>query len=244
MNEYMPPEVQALKHEIGLIPAGDIEFLYKLSDAKSGSVFFCGHVGYSMNTILHEIDLLEIVPYRDRAIRAGDVVIFLHPEGSHCITHRVVSITPEGISTRGDNNYGVDPWLLQPADVAGQVVAAQRRQKRRKIAGGTAGQLLAHIIHTRRYLNRSVTRLLSPAYQLLVRHGTVRRLLPSRFKPSVIASRTGDRLYLRLLMGRRIVGTYNSNLRQWDINRPFRLFVDESSLPGTQEIEADQRTPN
>ncbi len=244
MNEYMPPEVQTLKDKVGLIPAGDIEFLYKLSGAKPGSVFFCGHIGSSMNPTLCEIDLLEVVPYGGRSIRAGDVVIFARPEGSHCIVHRVVSIAPEGIRTRGDNSRDVDIWLLQPADVAGRVIAAQRGQKRRKIAGGNAGQLFARLIYIRRYLNRGISRLLSPIYHYLAHCGVLRHLLPSRFKPRVVVSQADDGVHLQLLLGRRIVGKYNSRLRQWLIYRPFRLFVDESSLPGALEIEADQRTPN
>jgi len=234
MNEYIAPEARFLKDKSGLISVGDIEFLRKLSDGKSGSVFFCGHIGSSMNPTLCEMDLLEIVPYGDKPIRAGDVVIFACPGGDQFIIHRVISITSDGIRTCGDNNSVIDPWLLQSVDVFGKLIAAQRGQKRRKIIGGSAGRLLFYLIYTRRWLKRNILQLLKPIYYYLVRHGTVRRLLPFRLKPRIIIPKNG---YPRLLLGRRIVGKYDARLCQWYIQHPFRLFVDESLLPGAREIE-------
>ena len=89
-----------------------------------------------MNPTIGERDLLEIAPYDKRTIRVGDVILFQPPEGGQPVVHRVVDILPKGIRTCGDNNTHIDPYLLQSTDIIGQVVAAWRGQKRRKIVGG------------------------------------------------------------------------------------------------------------
>jgi hypothetical protein len=38
------------------------------------------------------------------------------------------------------------------------------------------------------------------------------------------------RTFLKLVMGRRVVGSVNDVLREWHIRRPFRRFVDEQTL--------------
>lgn len=196
---------------------------------------FCAYEGSSMNPTLRDLDLLEMVPYDKRAIRVGDVIFLRPPEGDQPIVHRVVRVTPEGIRTRGDNRTGDDPWFLLPADITGQVVAAWRGQKRRKVAGGRAGRLVAHLTRWQRALERRLSPLLRPIYRFLTRGGIVRRLLPSRFNPRVVIFQANGRGHLWLLLGGRVVGRYDAQQRQWQIQRLFRLFVDESALPGARE---------
>lgn len=190
-----------------------------------------------MNPILEELDLLEIVPYSDRPVRVGDVILCLPPEGGKPVVHRVVRVTQEGIRTRGDNSTTDDPWLLQPTHITGRVVAAWCGQKRRKIAGGRAGWVLAHLTGWGRAFDQSVSSLLRPIYRSIARCGIVRHVLPTRLRPRVAVFQANGRSYLQLLLGRRVVGRYDARQRQWHIQRPFRLFVDEPALPRTGEIE-------
>jgi hypothetical protein len=44
------------------------------------------------------------------------------------------------------------------------------------------------------------------------------------------------RTFLKLVMGRRVVGSVNDVLREWHIRRPFRRFVDEQTLPIPKSI--------
>jgi len=66
------------------------------------------------------------------AMRAGDVIIVGPPldpirEGSiisyrigdKLITHRVVSVEDDHLTTKGDNNQSVDPWFVHHHDVVG-----------------------------------------------------------------------------------------------------------------------------
>ncbi len=231
MNEDIKPSIRPLKDSDGLVLAGTTKTFRDLLDEKSSDVFFCAHVGPSMNPTLCTLDLLEVVPYSDRRIKVGDVIIFIPPERVRPVVHRVVGITPEGIRTRGDNNNNDDAQLLQPADIAGRVVAAQRGQKRRKVFGGRFGRVVARLTRWRCVFDRGISRLLHPIYRLFTRLSIFRHLLPTRLRPRVVISQTRDRNCLRLLMGKRVVGYYDACQDQWRIRRPFRLFVDEPALP-------------
>jgi hypothetical protein len=75
-------------------------------------------------------------------------------------------------------------------------------------------------------------RLVDPAYEALARWGGLRRLLPARLAPRVVASVENDLLYFDLWIGQRMVGHYDPQQQQWEIQRPFHLLVDEGALPG------------
>ena len=116
----------------------------------SGTIFFIVYIGSSMNPTLRESELMEIVPYDNRPLRVGDVVLFLLSTDDQFVVHRIIRISPAGISTRGDNNTKEDAFLLQPSDIKGQAVAVWRGQKRREIAGGLQGQWISYWLHWRR----------------------------------------------------------------------------------------------
>ena len=187
--------------------------------------------GPSMNPTLREPDLLEVAPYDGHPLQIGDVIYFEPPEGEREIVHRVVCVTPDGIRTRGDNNPDDDPYFLQTTDVIGRVVAAQRGSRKRRVAGGRRGALLGYVAHKWRVVNRSVSQLLHNTYQTLAGRGFFRRLLPRRLYPRLLVFQSWQGPTRKLMMGQREVGRYDNWRRQWIIQRPFRLFVDETRLP-------------
>jgi hypothetical protein len=198
-------------------------------------MFFAAYVGPSMNPTLREPEIMEIMLYDGRPLRVGDVAFFLPPEAVQPVVHRIIRMTPAGISTLGDNNTRVDTSLLQPEDIKGQVVAAWCGQKRRKIAGGLHGRLTSRWLRWRRVLDRGVSHLLHPLYYILSRCGLIARLLPAPFRPRVVVFQTQGQDQFRLLLGQRIIGRYDDQKRQWQIQRPFRLFVDERVLQKQQD---------
>ena len=195
-------------------------------------MFFAAYVGPSMNPTLREPEIIEILPYESRSLRVGDVVFFLPPGADQPVVHRIIRVTPAGISTLGDNNTQEDTFLLQPKDIKGQVVAAWRGQKRRKIAGGFQGRWSSRWLRWRRVLDRGVSPLLHPLYQALSRCGLIARLAPAPFRPRVVVFHARGRDQFQLLLGKRIIGRYDDQKHQWHIQRPFRLFVDDSILQG------------
>ncbi|MBN1939234.1 MAG: signal peptidase I [Candidatus Aminicenantes bacterium] len=191
-----------------------------------------GYIGPSMNPTLSEGDMLEIQPYKDRSVRPGDVVFFRRPGGEGFIVHRVVVRSPVWIVTRGDNNPQADPFLLRPSDIMGRVAAARRRNRRRRISGGFRGLVRGRLLMISIPVKRRGSRLLHPLYRALAFAGFFRRLLPPSVRPRCVESaslRGGTRLHL-VFLGR-VIGRYAAAKRSWVIRRPFKLFVDEASLP-------------
>ncbi len=204
-------------------------------------MFFAAYVGSSMNPTLREPEIMEIMPYDSRPLRVGDVAFFLPPQTDQPVVHRVVRVTPAGISTRGDNNTHEDALLLQPKSIKGQVVAAWRGKKRRKIAGGLQGRLISRWLRWRLVLGRGVSPLLHPVYQALSRWRLIAWMLPASFRPRVVVFRSQGRHQVQLLMGQRIIGRYDDQRHQWQIQRPFHLFVDGRALPSKQDRDRANR---
>lgn len=193
-------------------------------------VFVAAYVGPSMNPTLRELDLMEIRPCDGRLVRVGDVVCFRRPHSDHLVVHRVVRVSPEGLSTRGDNNSREDIPLLKPSDLEGQVVAVWRGQTRRKIAGGLRGEVTLHLLRFRHLAGEGASRLLHRSYHALSRCGWIAAWVPEPFRPRVVAFRTPGQTRVRLLWGGRTIGQYDDQLGRWEIQRPFRVFVDERVL--------------
>jgi hypothetical protein len=205
-------------------------------------MFFAAYVGPSMNPTLREPEIMEIMPYDSRPLRVGDVAFFLPPEADQLVVHRIVHMTPAGISTLGDNNTQEDTFLLQPKSIKGQVVAAWRGQKRRKIAGGLQGRLTSRWLRWRCVLDRGVSPLLHPLYQALSHWGLIAWLVPAPFRPRVVVFHARGRDQFQLLLGQRIIGRYDDQKRQWQIQRPFQLFVDGRALPRQQDKDRLNRS--
>jgi len=184
-----------------------------------------------MNPTLRQPDLLTVVPYHDRTVRPGDVVYFRSPERDHAVVHRIVRVTSQGIRTRGDSNRSDDPYLLHESQVIGQVVAAQRGERLRRVAGGWRGQLSRRGVVLWRVASRLSTKLLHGTYYALARGGVFRRLLPPRLRPRIFVFQARQRTLFRLMVGRREMGHYDAARGRWHIQRPFRLFVDQAKLP-------------
>jgi signal peptidase len=180
-----------------------------------------------MNPTLCELDVLEIEPYGNQTVRVGDVILFIPPEGNSPAVHRVVRISPEGVRTRGDNNSRMDPWIIHREDIFGRVARAARGKKQRSVYGGTAGQLWSRGIRAFKVVEKS----LSFSYHRLEQAGFFRCFWPLQKRMRIIALTSATGKEFKLLLGRWVVGWYKPEMISWHIRRPFRLFVDERSLP-------------
>ncbi|MBN1425951.1 SynChlorMet cassette protein ScmC [Candidatus Fermentibacteria bacterium] len=200
-----------------------------------GAVFFAAYAGPSMNPTLREPEIMEILPYDTRPLRVGDVVLFLSPEAHQPVVHRIVRVTPAGISTLGDNNTHQDEPLLHPRSIKGQVVAAWRGQRRRKIAGGLRGRLTGRWLRCLLVLRRGASPLLYPLYHALSRGGLIAWLVPDRFRPRVVVFHAQGRDQFQLLLGRRVIGRYDDYRHRWQIQRPFHVLVGGRALPRQQD---------
>ena len=187
--------------------------------------------GPSMNPTLKAGDRLRVVPYDNKRIHVGDVVVFQAPEGKRHITHRVVSVDSRGVRTRGDNNNKTDSWVLRPDEITGRVISALRGAKSISIRGGRRGMIYARSLWFIKHANLAISRIFHPAYHRLAASGIFKRALPHGTKPRVFCFTRPNGVEMHLLMGRWIIGRRRPGWEQWQMRRPFRLFVDEASLP-------------
>lgn len=196
--------------------------------------------GVSMRPTLDEPDLLEVRPYGPRRVRRGDVVCFKSPDTGRTVVHRVVSVgrpgtrdgrPTDGIRTRGDNNLNDDPWVLQAGDVIGWVAAAQRGARRRAIASGWQGLVGLGCVRLGRRIRRSAGLVPHTLYDFAAGLGPFDYLLPRSLRARLARFDARHRVFLKLLIGGHEVGQYDFRLKRWEIQRPFRLFVDPQALP-------------
>jgi signal peptidase len=228
MSSRYLPKIQHFLNGRGLNVSKKTITRGSVADKKHAPFFFCAYKGFSMNPTLCESDLLDIEAYIDRPIRIGDIICFLPPAGDQPIVHRVASVTPVGIRTKGDNTSLVDPWVVQPEDVIGRVIRATRGKTRRIILyGGTVGRLWSRVLRGFKLLEHG----LSFFYHRLAQSGFFRYLVPLQQWMRIIAVKSATGREFKLLLGRWVVGWYKPEMIYWQIRRPFRLFVDERSLP-------------
>jgi signal peptidase len=198
---------------------------------KTSKLKSMNYIGSSMNPTLMPGVRLDVSAYQGQKIRKGDVIVFVPPGGDSKIVHRVTSVNSDGIRTRGDNRKHEDDWVLRRENILGRVVATQRNNRRRRILGGPLGRLFALTVRVIRAIDSPLSYLLRPAYSELAKVSIFTRLLPVQMRPRVVSFEQAAGKELQLLMGRRVVGRWLPGMTRWYIRRPFRLFVDEESLP-------------
>lgn len=194
-------------------------------------MFVVAYSGSSMYPTLREPALLDVVPYGDQSACIGDVVYFCATPGGRFFVHRIVRVTPAGISTRGDNNPDCDAFLLPCESIRGRVVAARVGCKRHTIAGGRKGQLLAYALRCRRMIRNLVIAGFDPVCQLVSSRGLLASVLPSQWQPRIMVFRNRDTNRYLLFWGSRTIGQFDAQLCQWLIRRPFQLLIPIQSLP-------------
>ena len=189
------------------------------------------YTGSSMSPTLRTGDGLRVIPYGDSKIRIGDVVVYLSPKHDRYVVHRVVSINAQGICTKGDNNKNIDPWVLRPDDIIGRVVSARRKGRRVNIRRGEWSRIFAPAHWVRKLVNLTIFRIFHPVYHYFAQSDIIGNVFSRRFKTQILYFKRTNGIEMQLLMGQWVIGRCPPGKDQWQIRRPFRLFVNEASLP-------------
>lgn len=187
--------------------------------------------GSSMYPTFRDADLLNVVPYGTGTHRVGDVICFNSPEKEKYIIHRIVAIHENGIQTRGDNNVVPDPDLVQPDEIIGKVVTGSRASGTWKVTGGKPGILLHRLFLVRKSFLKKIDSLIKTENPIGFSVHLIRNFSSYILTPRYVLFSTGNVRYLRLFIGRHMVGEYNSVRNSWIIRPPFSLFIDKSNLP-------------
>ena len=193
--------------------------------------FFCGHSGRSMNPTLSHLDMLVVLPYGTKKIRAGDVILFRMKNGKY-IVHRVAEIiSPREVLTKGDNNQDLDPWVVSQDHILGKVVAAWRGDRRRVVFGGWCGLGVSGALKIRIKLKKYFAYCFKPIFRSVTISIKSPEFITKRFKLSVVWFHSSSRYPMHLRCGSRTIGRYDLHLGAWVVPLQFRLLVNYSQLP-------------
>jgi signal peptidase I len=187
--------------------------------------------GFSMSPTIRRSDTLYVLPYNDTRVHIGDVVVFKSISQPIPTVHRVLRLDAFGITTMGDNNDSVDPHFLNSSDIIGKVVYLERRSKLKPVHGGWSGSLVGRLMRLRRLLDYHASRIGHPLYELLARHKVFVCWPFCSMRTKVVSFTRNGTNDLQLLWRGRVIGWFVPEVGTWTIKRPFRLFVDQSTLP-------------
>ena len=187
--------------------------------------------GDSMRPLFRPGDRIVFIPCLIEELRRGDVIIFVPDGQRERVVHRVVSTGPGGVRTRGDANPSRDPGEVRQASLVGRAVAAERGGRVVPVAGGLAGRIIAFCIRAVRRADHLASHVLNPCYRGLARRGLFRAFLPSALRPRVVSFEREGAREMQLVLGKRVIGRRPADTNTWTIRRPFRIFVDERTLP-------------
>lgn len=88
------------------------------------SIFFADVVSQSMVPTFDKNDLI-LMQNIDRTYNIGDIIMFNRPDTSLPVSHRIVSISEEGIQTAGDATKSTDWWKIKNDDILGKAISIQ-----------------------------------------------------------------------------------------------------------------------
>lgn len=198
------------------------------------------HVGNSMYPALRALDQVNVTPTCGEII-PGDIVVFQHDPTDKMIAHRVISAGNDGIRTMGDNNPKPDDLILRPEMIIGKVTGIRRGKRMIRVRGGLQGRLWTAAYRTIKKALATAEIILVKPYHLLAISGIFRIWLPESLKYKVIKIEKKENVGLILSMGGRMIGRYNYRIGKWLIKPPYKLFVDETSLPAIPAQEAQTK---
>jgi hypothetical protein len=184
--------------------------------------------GYSMWPTLRTGDLLEVAPIQ--SLRVGDVVLFRPPGEDRKIIHRVTSMGPRGIKTKGDHNRTCDPWVLCPTDILGRIDFAWRAGTQVSLRPGSLGRIRRLAIRALHILGSDIRWALSPLYRSLARSEAPGIWAPLQRRLRMVSFTKPGGKELHILLGRRLIARLGPNGARWHISAPFRLFLSEDRL--------------
>ena len=186
--------------------------------------------GPSMYPTLRPGDGLDLYNYKNTAeIRVGDVIVYPHPDKPVDVVHRIIKIKPEGVTTRGDNNNKIDPYVVGYDDIAGKVIAAKRKTRLIHIKAGKTGFRIHKIMLFRKYFmlyGLAPLRFVSN----IIAESKILNIFNFLFKTRVIYVKRNNQSAAILVAGKKAIGKQLVESGEWQIRFPYKYFIDTGRL--------------
>jgi hypothetical protein len=194
------------------------------------------YLGASMNPTLENLDVIQFYPYQDTPLQKGDVVVIQrYTDPGKIVIHRIVSVSPIGIRTQGDNCGTMDSWVLMPSEILGYVTSIRRKNQIIRIHRGRLGyQKFLHrrTIRAAFIVCRTIAQYLS---QGLCHLGLPVRILSPFLTFRMVTFSGSNRSETQLFVGPLCIGRLQNGAKKWEIKPLYRFFINPSMLPFPEE---------
>jgi signal peptidase I len=137
------------------------------------------YCGSSMSPTFRPSQLLYVRPQAGNIV-PGDVIVFHNITSNNLTVHRVVSISPEGLITRGDNNRARDKSPVSQEHIIGRVEVFNDKGDFKHVAGGKRGAWSVRIRRNVRRIDRWLRSLFWNLYNIVRSSTPVRQFLHNR----------------------------------------------------------------
>lgn len=175
--------------------------------------------GPSMRSTFTPGEILHTQP-SIKGIHSGDVVIYRRGEGF--IVHRVVSVFPEGVQTRGDDNRQEDGFV-RFEDVIGVVKGVETSRGMQPAVGGFWGHQLARL----RWGWRSILNWMRPWLGFPYRWMKTSRMVTHVWHPRIsqIQVQIGSSVVIKYMARGKVVATWDPDHSRFTCRQPYDLVI-------------------
>ncbi|MFH0726895.1 MAG: S24/S26 family peptidase [Pseudomonadota bacterium] len=108
MDRNAPDSHLAIKRFDSIALSGKALGILVKAFVETGSAIQFSARGESMFPFIKDGDIILISPYGDVPPRPGDMVAFIDAGTEKLIVHRLIRVSPEGFTAKGDNCYHLD----------------------------------------------------------------------------------------------------------------------------------------
>ncbi|MGB8214210.1 MAG: signal peptidase I [Anaerolineales bacterium] len=201
---------------------------YKLSSwAKTrGFTHRFVYVGPSMSPTFQSGDFLYLrsAPVK---LHKGDVIVFADTKSNGFVVHRIVSTSPIGLVTRGDQNRFCDPPV--PLDqVIGKVDLVENKAGINPVIHGLRGLWSARIS----YLVFQLYALFRQLFWIPYRLFRISGLVSTFWRPNIVKLhlQNADGSLIKYIHKHRTVAVWNPFLQKFDCHKPFDLVITHPEI--------------
>ena len=188
--------------------------------------------GPSMRTTFRNGHLLYVRP-AENDLKVGDVIIFTEAGKPNPIVHRIISVNPEGLITRGDSNNMSDPTPIQMGQVVGKVEMVADHDNLKKVAHGKKGLRLAKARSGVDQAWMHIKRFFWLPYDSLRKSGWVAKI----WRPEIIEVnlRTRHGSIVKYKVGKRTVAVWDTTQRKFHCDKLYDLVIPSPGKSDQQE---------
>ncbi len=193
-------------------------------DKKSKFISKFVYSGSSMHGTLRKGDITYAKNPPLQSIIPGDIIVYAdQAHDEHKTIHRVVSISPEGLITQGDNCHGPDAFPVTEQELIGKVSFIDRERKLRPIAEGYAGIRHATRLRIINKFRIFLHPLLHPLYFIMgERIARGLKWQPEIYQIKII---TLAGVITKYVHNNKTIAYWNPRIEEWYCRKPYDLIL-------------------